>query len=155
MLSPAELRAAHDRFVAVAGECARTQQWRAWADLFSDDSTYDEHVFGHFEGPEEIYHWIQPLMSRFPNSEMHAFPHEWCVFDDERNWSICWIQNRFDDPGDGVLYQAPNVTVLHFGPDGKVTHEEDVYNPMTFAPIVTAFMEAYAAHHGSEGSSDA
>jgi len=147
MLTREELIAAHDHFVEVAGRCAAQQQWREWADLFSSDATYYEHVFGKFNGPDEIYAWIQPLMEGFPNVEMRSFPHEWCVFDEARGWSICWIQNRFDDPGDGVIYQAPNCTILHFGDDGKVTHEEDVYNPMTFAPIVTSFMEAYAKHH--------
>ena len=147
MLSPEQLRAAHDHYVEVANGCSTSGQWRAWADLFDPEATYEEHVFGSFRGPDEIYNWIQPLMSSFPNREMRSFPHEWCVFDDERRWSICWIQNRFDDPGDGKLYQAPNCTILHFGDDGLVVHEEDVYNPLTFAPVVTAFTEAYAAHH--------
>ena len=65
---------------------------------------------------------------------MTMFPHDWCVCDVERGWWICQIENRFNDPGDGVVYQSANITILKYA--GKVPSEEDVYNPANFAPAV-------------------
>jgi hypothetical protein len=143
------LQAAHDNFLEVANRCSAVQQWREWADLFTEDAVYYEHCFGKFNGPDEIFEWIQPLMSQWPNSEMTAFPHDWCVFDVERGWSICQVENVMRDPGDGGLYQAANLTVLHYQLDGRITYEEDAYNPANFAPMMTAWIEA-AQRHGEK-----
>ena len=138
----AQLKEMHDNYLAVANRCSAVQQWRDWADLFTEDATYLEHCFGRFTGPDEIYAWIQPLMSKWPNSEMTAFPHDWCVFDVDRGWSICQVENVMRDPGDGSLHQAANITILHYADDGRITYEEDAYNPMNFAPMVSAWIEA-------------
>jgi hypothetical protein len=142
-----ELQAAHDRYVEVANRCAAVGEWRDWAAQFTDDATYVEHLFGTFEGRDAIYGWIQPLMSTWPNSAMTAFPHDWCVCDVDRGWWICQIENRFCDPGDGSVHQAPNVTILHYAGDGLFSREEDVYNPAAFAPVVASWTAAYEAHH--------
>jgi SnoaL-like domain len=143
-----ELQAAHDNFLEVANVCAASGEWRAWADLFTDDAEYFEHTFGRFHGPDEIYNWIQNLMSQWPNSEMTSFPHDWCVCDEERGWWICQIENRFRDPGDGQVYQEHNLTVLHYAGDNKWSYEEDAYNPSNFMPMVTSWIEAVEAHEG-------
>ena len=139
-----ELQAAHDNFVEVAGQCARSREWRPWADLFTDDADYFEHTFGKFHGPDEIYAWIQNLMNQWPNSEMDDFPHDWCVCDEERGWWICQIENRFRDIGDGKIYQAHNLTVLHYAGNNKFSYEEDAYNPTNFVPMVNEWMAAAA-----------
>ena len=137
-----DLVAAHDRFIEVANECARSREWRPWAELFTEDATYVEHLFGRFLGREAIYQWISSVMSEWPNSEMNAFPHDWCVLDEDRGWWICQIENRFRDPGDRSVHEAANLTVLHYAGDGLFSYEEDVYNPANFAPVVTAWMAA-------------
>jgi hypothetical protein len=80
---------------------------------------------------------------------MTSFPHDWCVCDEERGWWICQIENRFRDPGDGSVHQAANLTVLHYAGDMKFSYEEDAYNPMNFAPVVTGWLEAYQANGGT------
>ena len=142
----AQLRAMHDHYLEVANRCSAIQEWRQWADLFTHDAVYVEHCFGRFNGPDEIYDWIQPLMNQWPNSEMTAFPHDWCVFDVERGWSICQVENVMRDPGDGSVHQAANITILHYGDDGRITYEEDAYNPMNFAPMVSEWMEIATRH---------
>jgi hypothetical protein len=144
-----ELVAAHDRFVAVANECAASGEWRPWADLFTEDAEYLEHHYGRFRGPDEIYAWIQPLMHEWPNSEMTSFPHAWCVLDEARGWWICRIENRFRDPGDGRVHQAHNLTVLHYAGDGRFSYEEDAYNPANFAPVVAAWVDALRRSGGT------
>lgn len=148
------LQAMHDHYVEVANRCSAAQQWREWAEMFTDDAVYLEHTFGTFHGPEEILRWIQPLMERFPNSEMTAFPHDWCVFDVERGWSICLIQNVMRDPGDGSVHQAANITVLHYTTDGRISYEEDAYNPGNFGPMIEGWLDA-AARCGTLPAADA
>lgn len=143
-----ELQEAHDTFVATAGRCAASGEWRDWVDLFTEDAEYLEHCFGRFHGREAIYDWIQPLMSEFPNSEMTSFPHDWCVLDEERGWWICQIENRFRDPGDGSINQAHNLTVLHYAGDGQFSYEEDAYNPASFVPMVQEWLAVVQRYEG-------
>jgi hypothetical protein len=140
-----ELEQAHARYVAVAQEAGRTGNWRPWADMFTDDAVYLEHHYGRFEGREAIHEWISRTMAEWPNSEMTQFPHDWCVCDEERGRWICQIENRFDDPGDGQVYQQYNITILQYAGDGRFSSEEDVYNPALFAPVVKAWIAAKRA----------
>ncbi len=140
-----ELQAAHDHYVSVANEVARTGDWRPWVELFTEDAEYIEHHFGVFRGRAAILTWISETMSQWPNSEMRSFPHDWCVCDPERGWWICQIENRFDDPGDGQTYQASNVTILKYAGNMQFSSEEDVYNPAAFGPVVSAWMAAKKA----------
>jgi hypothetical protein len=144
-----ELQRAHDKYVEVAQEAGRSGDWRPWADMFTADSTYIEHHYGTFRGRDEIYQWISKTMSEWPNSEMTMFPHDWCVCDETRGWWICQIENRFNDPGDGEVYQAYNLTVLKYAGDMQFASEEDAYNPANFAPVVKAWIAAKRAHEAS------
>jgi hypothetical protein len=140
-----ELQVAHDRFVEVANECARSGDWIPWSEMFCEDATYYEHYFGRMEGRAAIASWISSTMAQWPNSEMTSFPHDWCVCDEERGWWICQIENRFADPGDGGVYQAANLTVLHYAGDMTFSYEEDAYNPANFGPAVTDWLAAAEA----------
>ena len=140
-----ELQRAHDNYVAVAQEAGRTGDWRPWADLFTDDATYIEHHYGTFNGRDAIYQWISKTLAEWPNSEMTMFPHDWCVCDEERDRWICQIENRFNDPGDGQVYEAYNLTVLQYAGDMRFSSEEDAYNPANFAPVVKAWIAAKRA----------
>jgi len=145
-----ELQRAHDAMVAAADASAASGDWVAWSEMFTEDAYYDEHHYGVLRGRAEILAWITETMSTWPNSEMRAFPHEWCVCDEERGRWICQIQNRFDDPGDGKVYEAPNITILQYAGNMQFSSEEDVYNPARFAPVVRAWIDA--SRRASEGT---
>ena len=135
-----EIEQAFERYQQVAAEAGRTGDWRAWSELFTEDATYDEHLFGRFEGREAIHEWISTAMAQWPNSAFTSFPIEWYVIDDERGWVVCQVWNRLEDPGDGSVHQEYNLTVLHYAGDGRWSYEEDVYNPERFATVVAAWM---------------
>ena len=141
-----ELQHAHDHYMEVAQRAGASGKWREWADMFTEDATYVEHHYGTFEGREALYAWISETMAEWPNSEMKEFPHDWCICDEERGWWVCQIENRMADPGDGRLYQASNLTVLHYAGDMRFSYEEDVYNPSEFAPMISDWMAAKQAH---------
>ena len=106
-----------------------TGDWSGWADQFTEDARYVEHAYGRFEGREAIRRWISGTMATFPGSRMPLFPIGWHVVDEDRGWIVCEVFNRMEDPGDGSVHQAANITILHYAGDGQWSYEEDVYNP--------------------------
>ena len=136
------MQRAHDNYVGVAQKAAASGDWKPWAECFTEDAEYREHHYGTMHGRANILDCISTTMAEWPNSEMKAFPHDWCVCDEERGWWICQIENRFRDPGDGEIYQAYNLTVLKYAGDMKFSSEEDAYNPANFAPVVKAWIDA-------------
>ena len=124
---------------SVAGQ---TGDWSPWADQFTEDAVYLEHLYGRFEGRAAIRRWITSTMTQFPNDQFTQFPIEWAMLDPDRGWIVCEVQNRMNDLGDGVIYQAANLTKLHYSGDGQWSYEEDAYNPEAMARVVRAWLDA-------------
>jgi len=136
-----ELEEAFDHYQKTALEAGVSGDWNAWADLFTVDATYREHLFGEFGGREAIRNWITSTMGSYPNSEFKYFPIEWYTIDEEKGWIVCQVWNRLTDPGDGSLHQAYNFTLLKYAGDGKWSYEEDIYNPDHFKAMVRGWIE--------------
>jgi hypothetical protein len=144
----AELEREFEAYQRRGEEAGRTGDWSPWADQFTEDALYLEHLFGRFEGREAIREWITGCMTQFPNDQFTYFPIEWAVFDDERGWIVCEVQNRLNDLGDGKIYQASNFTKLIYAGEGLWSYEEDVYNPQHMADVVAEWMTARKAAKG-------
>ena len=140
--SRAELEDAFDNYRRVALEAGMSGDWNPWADLFTEDATYVEHLFGTLGGREAIRRWITTTMTRSPNNEMKYFPVEWYVVDEARGWVVCQVWNRMADPGDGSLHQAYNFTLLKYAGEGKWSYEEDIYNPKHFQEMLQGWFAA-------------
>jgi hypothetical protein len=125
-------------------ERGATGDWSAWADQFTEDAQYIEHVYGEFNGREAIREWIVETMGTFPGNEMPLFPVEWHIVDEERGWIVAKIWNRMQDPGDGSVHQAYNFSLLKYAGDGKWSYEEDIYNPASFAEMIKGYMAVKA-----------
>ena len=134
-----ELEQAFETYQRVAAEAGRTGDWASWADLFTEDAEYVEHLYGTMRGREAIRAWISETMSTYPGNAMPAFPIGWSVIDEDKGWVICQVWNRMEDPGDGSIHQAYNVTILKYAGDGRWSYEEDIYNPAHFASMIKAW----------------
>jgi ketosteroid isomerase-like protein len=135
----AELEDAFAGYQRLAAEAGRTQDWNAWADQFTEDATYVEHLFGTFHGREEIRRWITRTMTSFPGNAMPSFPVEWYLIDEDRGWVVFEVWNPMRDPGDGSVHRASNISIIHYAGDGQWSYEEDVYNPSDFTVMIEAW----------------
>ena len=135
-----ELEDAFENYQATALKAATSHDWRPWADLFTEDATYVEHLYGRLGGREAIYNWIQSTMDEWPNNEMIFFPIEWYIIDEERGWVVCQVWNRMADPGDGSIHQEYNFTLLKYAGNGLWSYEEDIYNPAHFGEMVKGYL---------------
>ena len=143
--SRAELETAFDNYRRLGREAGASGDWNAWADQFTEDATYIEHLFGSFGGREAIRRWITTTMAQAPNHEMKYFPVEWYVIDEERGWIVAQIWNRMADPGDGSLHQSYNFTLLKYAGNLQWSYEEDVYNPQHFQTMMRGWFAARKA----------
>lgn len=142
-----EVQDAFDRFAAAADHGGRTGDWRPWVECFVPDVHYVEHLYGEFDGRDAVLAWITSTMGAWPFDHMQLFPWDWYTIDAEQGWVVGQVQNRFVDPGDGSVHQAPNWTRLVYAGDGLFASEEDVYNPSHFGPMVAAWLDAWRTQH--------
>ena len=140
--SRAEIEEAFQQYQDTALAAGTSGDWNPWADLFTEDATYVEHLFGEMGGREAIRKWITTTMAQSPNDEMKYFPIEWYVIDEERGWVVCQVWNRMVDPGDGSLHQAYNFTLLKYAGRGLWSYEEDIYNPQHFQDMIRGWFTA-------------
>jgi hypothetical protein len=82
--SRAELEQAFADYQAAALKAGTTGDWDVWADRFTEDATYVEHLYGTMGGREAIRRWITRTMATFPGNAMPHFPIEWYMVDEER-----------------------------------------------------------------------
>jgi hypothetical protein len=137
-----EIEDAFEVYQQAALKGGTTGDWNDWADRFTEDATYVEHLYGTFGGREAIRKWICSTMAEYPNREMKYFPMEWYIIDEDRGWVSCMVWNRMVDPGDGSLHQAYNFTLLKYAGNGLWSYEEDVYNPAPFQEMIKGWFEA-------------
>jgi ketosteroid isomerase-like protein len=100
------------------------EDWEAWADLFTDDALYIEHVLGTMHGRDEIKRWIVAIMNEY--SEMYT-AYEWHIIEGDR--VVMYMQNRRDNPEPGgPPIDFPGISVLEYAGDGKWRLEEDYWS---------------------------
>jgi len=100
------------------------EDWDAWADCFTADADYIEHVLGNLRGREAIRAWIKPTMEQF--CELYTV-YEWHTVDPESGRVIIYMQNRRDHPSGRGVIDFPGVTILDYGGDLLWRREEDYW----------------------------
>jgi hypothetical protein len=114
------------------------ENWDAWADLFTTDADYVEHVLGNMKGRETIRAWIKPIMEQY--GELYT-AYEWHIVDAASGRVVVYMQNRRDHPrGQGTI-DFPGVTILQYAGNNQWSREEDYWA----VPKAYATVEEYAA----------
>jgi uncharacterized protein (TIGR02246 family) len=144
----AELQDAYENFKSVSDQCAATADYNGFADLFTPDCTYVEHVFGEMHGREAVRAWIVPLMKDYPVNQMVRYTHDWVLFDEENGRAVFSARTHMADPGDGNSYSTTNWTAIDYAGAGLFSREEDIYNPAHFATLIADWEAAKAAVSG-------
>jgi ketosteroid isomerase-like protein len=100
------------------------EDWDGFADLFTEDAVYIEHVLGNMQGREEIRTWINSVMNEYP--EIYT-AYEWHQIEGDR--VVFYMQNRRDnpDPNGPPTIDFPGISVLHYAGNGKWSYEEDLW----------------------------
>jgi SnoaL-like domain len=141
-----EIERAFAAYQATVAYIAQSGDWARFADMFTQDASYEEHAYGTLSGREEIRSWVLETMTAFPGNTMSSFPIAWHVVDAPTNRVICEVRNLMPDPGDGSVREASNLTILTYGGDGLWSREEDIYNPMRFAKMSVGWARVAAKH---------
>jgi len=113
------------------------EDWDAWADLFTEDARYVEHVLGNLNGREAIRAWIKPIMAQFP--ELYTV-YEWHMVDEASGRVVVYMQNRRDHPSGTGVIDFPGVTLLEYAGGNRWRMEEDFWA----VPRAHATVEEYA-----------
>ncbi len=100
------------------------EDWNAFAERFTEDALYVEHVLGTMRGREAIRAWIVPIMEKY--CELYT-AYEWHVIDEERDRAVVYMQNRRDHPSGHGTIDFPGITILHYAGDGLFDYEEDYW----------------------------
>jgi len=114
------------------------EDWDAWADLFTEDAEYVEHVLGTMHGREEIRAWIKPIMAQYP--ELYT-AYEWHSVDETSGRVMVYMQNRRDHPSGTGTIDFPGITILQYAGNGRWSSEEDFWA----VPKAYETVEVYAA----------
>jgi ketosteroid isomerase-like protein len=119
------------------------EDWDAWADLFTEDVVYIEHVLGHMQGREAIRKWIKPTMDEY--GEIYT-AYEWHTIDAENARAIVYMQNRRDHPsGDGTI-DFPGITILDYAGNDLWSREEDFWAVPAATKTLDIYADAMAKH---------
>jgi hypothetical protein len=131
-----ELKCHYAHFKSVSDHCAHTADYSPFADLFTEDCLYIEHVFGEMRGRETVRAWIVPLMQSYPNNQMVKYTHDWVYFNPEAAEVVFCARTHMTDLGDGKDYTTTNWTRLKYAGGGLFSFEEDIYNPANFIALI-------------------
>jgi len=100
------------------------EDWDGFANLFTEDAEYVEHVLGSLHGREAIRAWIKPIMVQF--GELYT-AYEWHSVDEALGRVIVYMQNRRDHPSGQGTIDFPGITILDYAGSGQWKREEDFW----------------------------
>ena len=119
------------------------EDWDAWADLFTEDASYVEHVLGSLQGREAIRAWIKPTMVEY--CELYTV-YGWHTVDTAKGRVIVYMQNRRDHPSGRGVIDFPGITILDYAGKGLWKREEDFWAVPSAYQTVEQYAAACEAH---------
>jgi len=146
----AELEAAFASYRAAADHGAETGDWTSFAEHFTEDCFYLEHLMGEMHGRDEVLAFYnRSMVEQYPGNCIETFPIEWWIIDAERGWIVFKAWSVMEDPGDGSDHRTYNISIVHYAGDGKFSYQEDIYNPMRFGEMIGGWEARRAEVGGS------
>jgi hypothetical protein len=136
----AELEAAFQNYWRTG---AVNEDWDGFANNFTQDALYIEHVLGTMHGREKVRSWIKPIMEEY--CELYT-AYEWHTIDEEAGRAIVYMQNRRDHPSGVGTIDFPGITILEYGGDGLWKAEEDYWAVPASRRALKAYAEATQKH---------
>ena len=135
-----ELEDAFATYRAAADHGAATDDWSGFAEMFTEDCTYLEHLLGEMHGRSEVLEfYTRSMVQDYPGNCIAEFPIGWWIIDEARGWIVFQAWSVMEDPGDGSDHRTYNLSVLHYAGDGRFSYQEDIYNPMRFGEMIGAW----------------
>lgn len=123
--SEAEIRDAHDRFLATRGEIEGEQRpWSDLGDFFTEDAWYVDPAWGRVQGLTAIREFLDQSMRGLEGWE---FPTEWTLVEGDRLVS-CWMNRLPGQRSDGSYYEAPGISTLEYAGGGRFSSAYDLLN---------------------------
>jgi hypothetical protein len=122
---------------------AVNEDWQGFADNFSEDVVYQEHILGTRHGREAVRAWIVPIMEE--HCELYT-AYEWHVVDEQGGRVLVYMQNRRDHPSGTGTIDFPGITILEYAGDMKWSREEDFWALPAARQVAAAYAEACARH---------
>jgi hypothetical protein len=119
------------------------EDWQGFADNFTEDALYIEHILGTHHGREDVRKWIVPIMEEY--CELYT-AYEWHTVDPEAGRVIVYMQNRRDHPSGRGTLDFPGVTILEYAGDGLWSQEEDYWAVPAARAVTKQYVEACAEH---------
>jgi hypothetical protein len=100
------------------------EDWDGFADCFTDDAVYVEHVLGSLRGRQAIRTWIVATMQDY--GELYTV-YEWHMVDEASGRIVVYMQNRRDHPSGQGTIDFPGITILGYAGAGLFGYEEDFW----------------------------
>jgi hypothetical protein len=122
------------------------EDWDAWGNLFTEDATYTDHMWGVFHGPSEVAQFLNGTMS-FASHVYSALV--WYNIDGHRIVYKCL--NRADNPEPGGSpIEFPSLQVIEYAGNGKWSSEDDWWTIAEMKEFNLRW-QAAAAKYGAPG----
>ena len=127
-----EILAAFANFGKLHERAAKGDPGEGIYDVYTEDATFDDPDWGHYEGVEAIRAFLSKSMIGLEDWE---FPFEWLTIDEDRV-ILHWLNRLPGRRADGSYYEAPGVTILTYAGDGKFSKEVDIVNMVHVAELI-------------------
>ena len=128
-----EIQKALDRYHEIRDKAESGKiGWEALADVFTEDATYIDAVWGRSVGREKIRKFLHDSMQGLDD---WSFPIEWTMIGDNR--VVIKFYNRL--PGrrpNGTFYEVPGISILEYAGNGKLSLEHDLYDVAHLMEVV-------------------
>jgi len=146
-VSRAEVEAAFRRYWQIGNI---EERWSDWADCFTEDVVYVEHVLGRMRGREAVRAWITKLMPQNPH--VHGCL-DWVVIDGPR--VVYGMTNRYYNPRgpEHPPIDFPGMSHITYAGDGLFSFEEDYWD-VALAKKAHQEFHALLGEHGDRHLAD-